>query len=73
MKIHIVNADNPVITGRDPGWYFLIFRPNRYEIKKIRGPYGSVGECTRSALAACPSAKLSFWNVQPRIRSWRQH
>ena len=42
MKIHIVNADNPVITGRDPGWYFLIFRPNRYEIKKIREPYGSV-------------------------------
>jgi hypothetical protein len=38
MKIHIVNADNPVTAGRAPGWYFLIFRPNRYEIKKIRGP-----------------------------------
>ena len=48
LRIHIVNEDNPAIAGRDPGWYWLVFRRNQYAIKRIRGPYSSVDECVRS-------------------------
>lgn len=73
MKIHIFDANDAMTVNRPSGWYWCVFRPNRYEIQNDTGPYPTVDPCVKPATTACPSAELRFWNAQPRIRAWRQN
>jgi hypothetical protein len=65
MKIHIFDANDAVTVNRPSGWYWCVFRPNRYEIKTIRGPYPTVDPCVKSATTACPSANLGSGTLSP--------